>query len=284
MLRRTGLLTIALLLSGAIASSVSAFPDGGDPDGGSYPIAAYLCDSDPGNWSPYATRSIGGGCEPLAGVTFSAALESDGIELDTCTTTEDGTCAVDVPGEVQLLITEDVATIPDGYAPRENPVGGYNATEFRGSRVYNLPEGAEVTPSPTAAPATGSPASILEGTCDNADFDTAVADLELVQAPEGVSRGPGVVAEVERSSSTVDLSLDDLFATNHTIAVFDQDDASTVLACGEIAGIVGTDGLLVVPLRAEGESLYSGVATFTNAPLNTIVTIYLAPDLDGSGV
>lgn len=283
MLRRTAYLTIALLLTSIVTAPVLAFPDGGDPEGGSYPIAAYLCDSDPGNWSPYSARPIGGGCEPLGGVAFSAALE-DGIALDSCTTSEEGTCAVDVPGEVPLVITEDVSTIPEGYAPRENPVSGYNSTEFRGSRVYNLPAGAPVTPSPTTAPATGSPAGIFAGTCDNADFAAPVAELELVRAPEGVSRGPSVVAEVERSYSTVDLSLDDLFATNHAIAVFDQDDPTIVLACGEVAGIVGLDGLLVVPLRAEGESLYSGVATLRNAPLTTDVAIYFAPDLDGSGV
>ncbi len=101
MLTRTMTALIFLALVALSPLTALASPDGGDPEGGSYPIAAYLCDSDPGNWSPYSARPTGGGCEPLEGVAFSAALESDGVELDTCTTDEDGTCAVDVPGEMR---------------------------------------------------------------------------------------------------------------------------------------------------------------------------------------
>lgn len=293
MLRVRVSVATVLLLAVSTASSALAFPDGGDPEGGSYPVAAYLCDSDPGNWSPYSTRSIGGGCEPLEGVTFSAALESDGVELDTCTTDADGTCAVDVPGEAPLLITEDVSTIPDGYAPRENPVSGYNATEFRGSRVYNLPVGAPLTP--TAVPPTPTPesrnaptgldvsqAAIVPGTCDDPTTSSSVVTLFPITAPEGDLVGAQVSDPVETTNSVSELHLDQLLADPYTVTVYDQDDAGVALACGEIGGIIASDGSLAIGLRAIDASRYSGIAILSPYPGGANVTIYIAPDLDGS--
>jgi hypothetical protein len=292
-LRRMVYLTMALLLTSTMASTVAAFPDGGDPEGGSYPIAAYLCDSDPGNWSPYSNRSIGGGCEPLEGVTFSAALERDGVELDTCTTDGDGTCAVDVPGDVPLLITEDVSTVPDGYAPRENPVGGYNATEFRGSRVYNLPEGAPLTPTaipPTPTPGSRNPptgpgvsqAAIVPGTCAKPDVSRTPLVLFPVAAPNGELAGAEATDPVETTDSVSELYLDQLLADPYTVTVYDQDDASVALACGEMGGIVGPDGSVAIGLQAVNGSRYSGIAVVSPVPGGAKVVVYLAPDLDGS--
>lgn len=67
-----------------------------------------------------------GGCEPAAGVAFTVTLPS-GEEIGACTTEIDtmqdrtaGFCSVEVPLGT-LVVTEDLSTVTEGYAPVENP-------------------------------------------------------------------------------------------------------------------------------------------------------------------
>ena len=49
----------------------------------------------------------------------------------------------------------------------------------------------------------------------------------------------------------------------NAVVVFDQDDPTVALACGEIGGNVDEDGSVIIGLPAFGESLYSGIALLT---------------------
>ena len=74
-----------------------------------------------------SAEQLGAGpCEPAAGVEVSVET-TDGEALGSCTTEagtiqdmEVGFCYVDVPVGT-VVVTEDVTTVPDGYAPVENP-------------------------------------------------------------------------------------------------------------------------------------------------------------------
>ncbi|HEV2529590.1 MAG TPA: excalibur calcium-binding domain-containing protein [Thermomicrobiales bacterium] len=133
-----------------------------DPDDGevvivSFPITAYLCDSDPGDYNPNRGDVLGGGCVPADGISFTVAESSTGVVFGTCTTFA-GRCVVDAPQSLTdpLVITEDVTTVPAGYAPRENPVSVINFSEFAEAIFFNIRTG-EAPASETPEPTTGGP-------------------------------------------------------------------------------------------------------------------------------
>lgn len=72
-----------------------ATPPPAPPGPTGYPITAYVCDTDPGNWSPYSGREIGGGCEPSSGIQFDVTAEVDATFSASCTTGDDGTCYIE---------------------------------------------------------------------------------------------------------------------------------------------------------------------------------------------
>lgn len=85
------------------------------------PIQAVSCDEPPAD-NPETP------CGPTVGATFDVTSQG-GEPLDSCTTEEAtleggvvGFCSVEVPFETTVIITENVATIPDGYVPVENPI------------------------------------------------------------------------------------------------------------------------------------------------------------------
>lgn len=248
-----------------------------------YPVTAYLCDTDPGDYSPNGGPALGGGCEPTAGIAFSVALEADGSEVGTCTTGDDGTCSVDAPNEARLIVTEDETTVPDGYRPRDNPQTDRNASEFRGTIFFNIATstGAGASPGETLTVETdGSTAAIYASACDGDFADEPVATLTNVRPPDGDTAGADNASAVETSFTTLDLPLDDLLAEDHVLVVFDEDDDSVALACGAVGGIVTDDGSLVFGLAAIGESRFSGVAYLSEDGDQTLATIFLAEDLN----
>jgi hypothetical protein len=69
----------------------------------------------------------GGGCEPAAGVTVSAQ-RPDGTPLGSCVTEagvvqtqEAGYCYIEVPYGIEVLVTQDDATLAEGYVSTNNP-------------------------------------------------------------------------------------------------------------------------------------------------------------------
>ena len=291
------LLVVGLLVPMSVSAQGDATPtpESSEPTG--YPVTAYLCDSDPGNWSPYSGREIGGGCEPAAGIRFDVTAEIDPTYSEPCTTGQDGTCYLENPPydlntPVTLTVTEDVSSLPDGYAPRQNPVTGANYTEFRGTTFINVlttgasgdeasPEDSTAATETLTAETDGSTAAIYAGDCDADLTGEPVATLTNVRPPDGDPAGTDTASAVESSFTTLDLPLDDILADDHVLVVFDQDDDTVPLACGPIGGIRTEDGTLAFGLPAVGESRFSGVAYLTEDGDQTDATIFLAEDLDG---
>lgn len=251
-----------------------------------YPVMAYLCDTDPGDYSPNGGPALGGGCEPVAGVAFAVALASDGSEVGTCTTGDDGTCTVDTPNEAQVIVTEDESTVPNGYAPRDNPQTDRNASEFRGTLFFNIVGDEAGTSQPTEATTEaladetdGSTAAIYAGDCDGDFTDEGIARLTNVRAPSGETRGAADASSVGTSFTTLDLPLGDILEGDRVLVVFDEIDDSVVLTCGAVGGILTDDGTVAFGLPAIGESLFSGIAYLSEDGDQTEATIFLAKDL-----
>ena len=128
-----------------------------------YPVTAYLCDTDPGDYNPNRGDVLGGGCVLADGITFSVAQSSDGTVYGSCTTIA-GRCTVDAPQSLTdpLVITEDVSTVPAGYAPRANPLTDINFSEFAGAIFFNIRTGgtpASEAPKPSTGGTTTEPST-----------------------------------------------------------------------------------------------------------------------------
>jgi hypothetical protein len=65
-------------------------------------------------------------CAPGSGIWFEATAP-DGAVYGSCVTELSpnglsGLCSIVVPYDTTVIVTEDIDTIPAGYAPRENPI------------------------------------------------------------------------------------------------------------------------------------------------------------------
>lgn len=133
------------------------------------------------------------------------------------------------------------------------------------------------------------PASIHAGTCDSPG--DLVAELrDVVVAPDS-GRTPEFVGAEQASivegsdSSVVSLTLADLTAAPHLIAVFESESSDTIVACGEIGGFTApNDDDLDAGLRTQGDSGMAGVALIDGDDDDNEVDIdiYLARDATGA--
>lgn len=102
-----------LLLLALLGAAVPATAQSGDD----LFIKAFNCETDPGS---IGLLSVPEECAEAAGVAFTVATE-DGAEVGSCVTADFGGCVVEVPLGTTVVVTEDVSTLPTGYAPTENP-------------------------------------------------------------------------------------------------------------------------------------------------------------------
>ena len=122
------------------------------------------------------------------------------------------------------------------------------------------------------------PAHIHNGTCD--DLGDVVYPLENITDMMGMASpeastpmtmpmgtamaGDSSQDEVAISTSTIDVSLDDLLADDHAVNVHMSPEQSDVhIACGDISGDVENDNLEVVLNEVDGSG-YSGHAELTD--------------------
>ena len=107
------------------------------------------------------------------------------------------------------------------------------------------------------------PVSIHRGTCEDpvaqpvgATIESGVAGFDANVEFIGVStQAPVLVASAE-----YEISLDDLTATPHVVAIHASPEAyGTIVACGEIAGYAH-DGALIFGVRSVDDSEVSGIA------------------------
>ena len=138
------------------------------------------------------------------------------------------------------------------------------------------------------------PAHIHPGTCETLDpnpiaplSDVGTEFLSDGTATAGEAVGSGSVNAVEGSTSTVELSLDDILAADHAINVHaSAEDVDTYIACGNVAGAMVGDSL-VIGLGEQNDSGHTGVAILTPDGERTVVAVYLtyaqeADEGDGS--
>lgn len=129
----TAVMALLLALSSTLASAAAQDA----PAEIDFRINKINCPSDPGQVSPFAGNFPPAGCTAASGVTFTVETE-DGTEVASCTTDVDGMCIVSAPNEATVVVTEDVSTAPEGYAPRENPITTQAVTEFAGAVFVNI--------------------------------------------------------------------------------------------------------------------------------------------------
>lgn len=138
---------------------------------------------------------------------------------------------------------------------------------------------------PTVAAVIPRPAHIHTGTC--AELGDVVAPLNDLTAPVGAPVGQADLAAIaETSFTTVPLTLDQMLAADHAINIhLSSDQIQTYIACGEIGGIVSPDGALVIGLREQQGSGYTGIAFLAPAGdgASTNVSAFIAPVLGAAG-
>lgn len=118
------------------------------------------------------------------------------------------------------------------------------------------------------------PSHIHEGTCAdlNPQPTWALSDVTAV-APEAP------VGAVEAANTTVDATIDELLAAPYAINIHESaENVQNYIACGDIVGPVVND-LLLVPLRAQNDSGYYGIAALAPSDTGgTNVSVYIAPE------
>lgn len=127
------------------------------------------------------------------------------------------------------------------------------------------------------------PAHIHQGTCDTLDPNPAFplsnvsgdflnGDTPTVGDEVGASEES---LTVEGSTTTVEVSLDELLASEYAINVHESaENAQNYIACGNVSGHM-TGDFLVVGLAELNDSGYSGVAFLTPGDGTTTVSVYL---------
>ena len=150
MRRASFVILIALVLLGVwyLAGRPNAAVAQGAPAEIDFTIRVYACEQNP--VSVGIASEDPKECRRVDGVAVSVAAPG-GTEVAVCTTV-DGQCLVQALYGADVLVTEDVATIPNGYRPRQNPIATRAYSEFAGANFVNLP-----AESPVADPIDATP-------------------------------------------------------------------------------------------------------------------------------
>jgi hypothetical protein len=120
------------------------------------------------------------------------------------------------------------------------------------------------------------PADVLSGSCD--EPGETIASLTPLETAEGDAQGQGAAIEAENSYTTIPIPLESLLSGQTNITVFLSEEASeTVVACGEIGGVLGEGGALVVKLSERNGSRFSGIAFLAPGdPGTTGASVFIA--------
>ena len=129
------------------------------------------------------------------------------------------------------------------------------------------------------------PAHIHSGNC--VELDDVVVPLNDLTAPVSGAVGQADRATpAESSFTTVPMALDAILGADHAINVhLSAARIDTYIACGEIGGVVDPSGTLVIGLREESDSGYTGIAFLSPGPdgASTDVTVFIAPVIGAAG-
>ena len=142
----------------------------------------------------------------------------------------------------------------------------------------------DATPVAQVAPPTR-PAHIHTGNC--VELGDVVVPLTDLAPAVGESVGQAdAAAEAEFSVTSVPLTLDAILGADHAINVhLSAEQIGTYIACGELGGFIDASGSLIVGLREESTSGYTGIAFLTPGAdgASTNVSVFIAPVLGAAG-
>lgn len=146
-------------------------------------------------------------------------------------------------------------------------------------------ETAALAATPVAVAPISRPVHIHAGDCTT--LGEVVVPLTNLVAPVGDGVGQADEATlVESSFTTVPLGIDAILGADHAINAHLSDaEIDTYLACGELGGVIDINGALIVGLREQNSSGYTGVA-FLQPNLDgvsTDVSVFIAPVFGAAG-
>jgi hypothetical protein len=149
-----------------------------------------------------------------------------------------------------------------------------------------IPGTAAQDATPVAQPvAPARPAHIHSGNC--VELGDVVVPLTDLTAPvsEGVGQADRAIP-AESSFTSVPMTLDAILGADHAINVhLSAEQIDTYIACGELGGVVDAGGALVVGLREESDSGYTGIAFLSPGVdgASTDVSVFIAPVFGAAG-
>jgi hypothetical protein len=149
-----------------------------------------------------------------------------------------------------------------------------------------IPGAAAQDATPVAQPvAPARPAHIHSGNCvELGDVVVPLTDLTAAVG-EGVGQRDEAIP-AESSFTTVPMTLDAILGADHAINVhLSAEQIDTYIACGELGGVVDAGGALVVGLREESDSGYTGIAFLSPGVdgASTDVSVFIAPVFGAAG-
>lgn len=127
------------------------------------------------------------------------------------------------------------------------------------------------------------PSHIHEGDCD--EPGGVIQGLTALTVPGGQTSGNSDAVLAEAAFSTIPLSLDEMLATDHSLKVhLSAAQIDVYLACGDIGGALDADGALIVGLKEQDGSGYTGIAYLVpGANGQTNISVMIAKVLPGGG-
>ncbi|MGH2618602.1 MAG: cupredoxin domain-containing protein, partial [Thermomicrobiales bacterium] len=135
------------------------------------------------------------------------------------------------------------------------------------------------------APLVPRPVHIHSGTCD--ELGDVIQPLVDLTAPEGDRVGQGRRADLAETSYTnVPMAFDAILAEDHAInAHLSAEEIGTYIACGNIGGVLNANGDLVIGLREDSNSGYTGIAFLSPGAdgASTDVSVFIAQTQGGGG-
>ena len=132
---------------------------------------------------------------------------------------------------------------------------------------------------------TARPIHIHSGDC--VELGDVVIPLNDLTAPVGQGAGQADEASpAESSFTTIPMALADILAADHAINVhLSAEEIGTYIACGELGGVVDASGALIVGLREDSNSGFTGIAFLTPGAdgVSTDVSVFIAPVFGAAG-
>jgi hypothetical protein len=149
-----------------------------------------------------------------------------------------------------------------------------------------IPGAAAQDATPVAQPvAPARPAHIHSGNCvELGDVVVPLTDLTAAVG-EGIGQADEAIP-AENSFTTVPMTLDAILAADHAINVhLSAEQIDTYIACGELGGVVDAGGALVIGLREQSDSGYTGIAYLSPGVdgASTDVSVFIAPVFGAAG-